>query len=278
MNHSAPHISPQTRTNLGANTSVNGPTHSYSDNPGLSTEASAYFDPLRDPQSPEDLRTFRHGLGIYNDPLFSGATRSAANIGIYDHVVNYEKQYQRSYSHFLWLINGSMGVQLVLSAAITALSAGKGSYSALTAFGAMNTIVAGFLASLKGSGLPNRYKYYQTEWSKVREHIEQREREFSLGRKEMLVERELEIVQSMYDCVKGEIEANRPDNFVSLTAVAKKADASPLSAQAKDWREKVRLKVETKSHHLNEKLDRMENAADTQINRQLDEGVQLSRT
>lgn len=73
------------------------------------------------------------------------------------------------------LISSCLGVQIIVAAALTALGAAHANSHAVTVFGAINTVIAGFLAYLKGSGQPMRYKYYAHEWSKIREYIEQRE-------------------------------------------------------------------------------------------------------
>ena len=51
----------------------------------------------------------------------------------------------------------------MFAAALTALGAAGASRSAVTVFGAMNTVMAGMLIFLKGSGLSNRLEYYQAE-------------------------------------------------------------------------------------------------------------------
>lgn len=72
-----------------------------------------------------------------------------------------------------------LAIQIIVAAILTALGAGQSSYTAITAFGALNTIIAGFLSYLKGSGLPGRLKWQQNEWKKIREFVEQRERDLS---------------------------------------------------------------------------------------------------
>lgn len=82
---------------------------------------------------------------------------------------------KRTYKRYQIAINTALGFQLVLSAAITALGASNSSHSTITGFGAINTVCAGFLTYLKGSGVPQRFKYYASEWKQLREYIEQRE-------------------------------------------------------------------------------------------------------
>jgi hypothetical protein len=109
---------------------------------------------------------------------------------------------------FNLLINTCLGTQIIVAAVLTALGAADGPHSAVTGLGAINTIIAGFLTYLKGSGLPNRLKYHEIEWKAVREHIEQREREFCMADCRLDVEEEIRIVEDMYEQVKAELEAN----------------------------------------------------------------------
>lgn len=128
---------------------------------------------------------------------------------------------KRSYKFASVLINGCLGVQLVAAATLTALGAGNGSRGLVTVFGAINTVIAGFLTYLKGSGLPNRLKYFQHEWGKVREYIEQRERDISIDGS-IDVQEEYNIVQEMYEEVQADIQANTPDRFVGSGGISKR--------------------------------------------------------
>lgn len=154
-------------------------------------------------------------------------------MGIYTSVCDKEIKCKRNYKSFSRVINIALGMQLVVAAALTALGAANGSRSAVrdshrlmiqvltalqvTVFGAINTIIAGFLTYLKGSGLPNRVKYFQHEWTKLREYIEQRERDFSFRvlTKEH-VQSEVEQIRTMYEHVRTDIETNTPDRFVGI--------------------------------------------------------------
>jgi len=118
------------------------------------------FDPEKDP-----LTFFRLMLGIQTWPYLgftiSGpqGTRPAANIGLYARVVHSEQKAKDSFKVFSIVINGCYFLQIVIAAALTALGAARASSGAVTAFGALNTVIAGFLTFLKGSGLPGRFKY-----------------------------------------------------------------------------------------------------------------------
>ncbi|KAF2173483.1 hypothetical protein M409DRAFT_15764 [Zasmidium cellare ATCC 36951] len=142
-------------------------------------------------------------------------------MGIYTTVCDSEIKCKRNHKMFSRLINGCLGLQIVVAAALTALGAANGSRSAVTVFGAINTIIAGFLTYLKGSGLPGRLKFFQHEWTKVREYIEQRERDFMLDSHGLNPYEEVDKVRQMYEIVKADIESNRPDRFVSVSAMGK---------------------------------------------------------
>lgn len=160
----------------------------------------------------DKLLVFRALTGIDSVPALTQAghlARSAPNVGIYTRVIDNETKAQRAYKIFNFLINTCLGVQVVVAAAVTALGAASGPHSAVTAFGAINTIMAGVLTYLRGSGLPDRLKHYQNQWKNIREYIEQREREFCLVGCDLDVQEEVFIVESMYQSVKAEMETTK---------------------------------------------------------------------
>ncbi|OOF90530.1 hypothetical protein ASPCADRAFT_156589 [Aspergillus carbonarius ITEM 5010] len=162
---------------------------------------------------PDDkLLVFRALTGIDSIPALTTlhhARRPAPNIGIYTRVVRAEQSAATRYRFFSILINVCLGIQIVVAAALTALGAASGPHSAITAFGAINTIMAGVLTYLKGSGLPDRLKHYQTEWRNIREYIEQRERELCLDGSPLDLQEEIQFIEYMYEGVKREIEATK---------------------------------------------------------------------
>jgi hypothetical protein len=180
-------------------------------------EAGKRFNlPVNDPDHlipPNDkLLIFRALTGIDSVPaLTSGGhlLRTAPNIGIHTRVVNNETKSGRAYRIFSWMINICLGIQIVVAAAVTALGAASGPHSAVTAFGAINTVMAGILTYLRGSGLPDRLKAYQNKWKNIREYIEQREREFCLVDCDLDVQEQVFIVESMYQNVKSEMETTK---------------------------------------------------------------------
>jgi len=184
----------------------------------------------------DSLNLFRHLVGITSDAsmansgsMFSSGGRPAPNLGIYARVVHNEQDAKVGYKYFSWLINGCLGLQIVVAATLTALGAAGGSRAAVTVFGAVNTVFAGILTFLKGSGLPNRLKYYQGEWKRVREYIEQRERDFGRPNCDDDPHRVAEIVESMYAEVKMDLEASTPDRFAGHNSTQKsQAVSTPI--------------------------------------------------
>lgn len=180
-------------------------------------EGSKLFTvPINDPEQlipqHDKLLMFRALTGIDSVPALTQnghIPRTAPNVGIYTRVVTNEKKAARSFRLFNYLINICLGIQIVVAAALTALGAASGPHSAVTAFGAINTIMAGFLTYLRGSGLPDRLKDLQKKWKHIREHIELRERKFCLVGCDLDVEEEVFIVESMYQRVKSEVERTK---------------------------------------------------------------------
>ncbi|KJX96278.1 hypothetical protein TI39_contig684g00003 [Zymoseptoria brevis] len=194
--------------------------------------------------------TSKHGFKANRLPEASTLERPAPNIGIYSTVCECEIKAKRNYKSSARLINFCYGLQIIVAAALTALGAASASNKAVTAFGAVNTCIAGFLTYIKGSGLPFRVKYYQHEWAKIREYIEQRERDFSYTSHGLNVLEEVEKIRTMYDTLRADIEANRPDRFVSVTQLGRPVAVQPhptLSADmmSKRWNEKEAEAEET---------------------------------
>ncbi|KAE8346963.1 hypothetical protein BDV24DRAFT_174542 [Aspergillus arachidicola] len=167
------------------------------------TEANALIPPS------DKLLVFRALTGIDSVPTLNTLhhyNRTVPNVGIYARVVEAEQTTAKRYRFYSILINTCLAVQIVVAASLTALGAASGPHSAVTAFGAINTIMAGILTYLKGSGLPDRLKHYQNEWRNIREYIEQREREFCLDGCELDVQEEIQYIEHLYEGVKREIE------------------------------------------------------------------------
>jgi hypothetical protein len=144
----------------------------------------------------------------------------------YNRVCHREAQAKRGYKFATVFINGILGAQIVVAAALTAMGAANSSHVGVTAFGAINTVIAGILTYLKGSGLPNRIRYYEQEWKRVREFIEQRERDFSRQDCHLDVNEVVSTIEAMYEQVKADIQTNTPDSYISVSDIRARATAS----------------------------------------------------
>jgi hypothetical protein len=162
------------------------------------------------------LLIFRSLTGIDSVPALSQygffSRRTAPNIGIYTRVVQAEQKSAFRYRAFSILINTCLSIQIVVAAALTAIGAAQGPHGVITAFGAINTIMAGILTYLRGSGLPDREKNVEKSWGQIREYIEQREREFCLEDCPLSVENEIFTVERMYEEVRQQFEGGASES------------------------------------------------------------------
>jgi hypothetical protein len=163
------------------------------------------------------------------------------------------------------------------------MGAANSNHVGITAFGAINTVIAGILTYLKGSGLPNRIRYYEQEWKRVREYIEQRERDFSRQDCQLDVNEVVTSIEAMYEQVKVDIQTNTPDSYISVSDIRARAAASvhqPPPANlgaARSKLEELELKyghkatdfLESLAHKEQERLKRIEGDIDMSKNRAL---------
>jgi hypothetical protein len=195
----------------------------------------------------------------------------------YNRVCHREAQAKRGYKFATVFINGCLGAQIVVAAALTAMGAANSSHVGVTAFGAINTVIAGILTYLKGSGLPNRIRYYEQEWKRVREYIEQRERDFSRQDCRLDVNEVVATIEAMYEQVKSDIQTNTPDSYISVSDIRARAAASVHQVPnlnmgaGRNKLEELELKyghkvtdfLESLAHKEEERLKRIEGDIDT---------------
>lgn len=149
----------------------------------------------------DKLSIFREQIGI-TDVLELGppsSKRKAPNTGIYNRIVIEEREAKIQYIFTALLINICLLAQVVFASALTALGAGNGSHTQITILGAANTVIAALLTFTKGQGLPNRLRQYQCSLRKVREYIEQRERDFAQLDCKLDINGELRLIKEMYE-------------------------------------------------------------------------------
>lgn len=165
------------------------------------------------------LARFRMLVGIETTPasvwVFPG--RPAPNTGLYQSVVHEELKTRIYFYIAASGINTCFLLQVAVAAALTALGASSGSHIAITALGAINTTIAGILTYLKGQGLPNRLEQYRNSLLKLKQHIDDLERDFRDGSKRDVLE-EVEIIRQMYRTVMQTAQNNSPNTYVTAAA------------------------------------------------------------
>ncbi|KAI8941318.1 hypothetical protein NX059_002545 [Plenodomus lindquistii] len=199
--------------------------------------------PTFTPEPNSQLATFRHLVGIHSTREFGALSnhermlhaphdslhfegRAVPNVGMYNRVCHREAQAKRGYKFASVLINSCLGLQVIVAAALTAMGAANTNHVSITAFGAVNTVLAAVLTYLKGSGLPNRIRWYENEWKKIREYIEQRERDFSRPNCPLDVAQVVEVVEAMYEEVKADIQTNTPESYISISDIRARSEAA----------------------------------------------------
>lgn len=193
----------------------------------VTTDESALI-PARD-----KLLVFRSLTGIDTVPTISlpgHGARAASNKGIYARVVAAETKAARSFRIYNIIVNVCLATQLIVGAALTAIGAANGSRVAVTAFGAINTMTAGYLTYLKGSGMPQRVKAVQQKFKDVREHIEQREREFCLADCAMDPIAEAAVIEEIYQEAKQDMDRAKSPWGRQAGGSGDKEEASNISS------------------------------------------------
>ena len=102
---------------------------------------------------------------------------------------------------------------------------------AITLLGSVNTVIAGGMAYLKGQGLPERLVLYANDLRKVREHLEERERQFMRPDCPLDVDQETRIILRMYQAArqKAEDSAIREANSTKRKGEDKNKAAGPYT-------------------------------------------------
>ncbi|CAH0015429.1 unnamed protein product [Clonostachys rhizophaga] len=108
-----------------------------------------------------------------------------------------------------------MIVQLLLGAALTALGPQPAHHGPpITALGALNTIIAGLLALLHNSGLPDRYRYNMFEFEELEDHIREL-LDTGLAPADSAMDQTLVECFNLFHQAKATVAANMPANYNS---------------------------------------------------------------
>ena len=186
------------------------------------TTSDKNHDVERYADSVDRLSIFRETVGISQIADKGSQTKKQKdqNIGIYMRIVHEERKAHFEFFATSFLIDACLLLQIVLAAALTALGASKSSHVAVTVLGAVNTTIAGMLSFTKGQNLPNRLRQYQNALRKVREYIEQREREFSQPDCELDLKEEISIIVRLYQAARQNDEDNDPNAYTTPKPVS----------------------------------------------------------
>lgn len=173
----------------------------------------------------EPLMIFRRAVGINSDLAPVAKDRSGlveqgkrAPMGIYKRVI--ERKRSKKTQHFVvtWVLNVLHLAQIVIGATLTALGPNAARYTiSITALGALNTVIAGVLALLKGQGMPNKLHRDEMEFRKLQDWIEETEALLVtgvIGRDNKDIGVLVESAFRKYDSAQLSAENNRPDNYV----------------------------------------------------------------
>ncbi|KAI1741203.1 hypothetical protein F4680DRAFT_71054 [Xylaria scruposa] len=188
--------------------------------------------PIRN-SNDENLLIFRKALGINMHRETSDNTGTLEEgrktaIGIYRTVI--EKQTRLIIQHallqaFLYVVYFA---QIIIGAALTALGATAAHYETIiTILGAFNTVLAGVLALIKGSGQPQKLGKDRIGYRRLQDWIEETEALLAvgvIGRNRREVGLLVESAFKRYNAAKTSEENNDPDFYVF----------QPLSSRAND--------------------------------------------
>ena len=112
-----------------------------------------------------------------------------------------------------------MILQLLLGATLTALgSFADWDGTPITVLGALNTIIAGILALIHNSGIPDRYRYDMAEFEEVEDHIKQM-LETGIVPADKAIDQALAECYDLYHNAKATVAANMPVTYNSSQAL-----------------------------------------------------------
>ncbi|PMD48215.1 hypothetical protein L207DRAFT_626977 [Hyaloscypha variabilis F] len=144
---------------------------------------------------------------VTNDGIYGRAIGEALAASIYYNVSN-------------WFINALYCVQIFVAASITGLASYHGHEIPLTVLGAVNAVLAGLMALLKGQGLPVRMRRSRDQFQNVMKTIENSERIFArfvvMNPNDQLLHdpfKEFEMCESLFNAAKRDQQANYPDLY-----------------------------------------------------------------
>ncbi|KAM5348154.1 hypothetical protein ACJ41O_007978 [Fusarium nematophilum] len=188
--------------------------------------------------SPTEWAIFARGVGATRDTEHNTPVHSVSwwwpprglPPGLYRDVIH-RRTISFYFFHVASIIRwGLMIVQLFLGATLTALGAlSMQDGTSITILGAANTIIAGLLALLHNSGLPDRYRYDMAEFEEVEDHI----RELlttGLVRADKSLDQVLAECYDLYHDAKATVAANMPVTYTPSQTLQAGRSSIPMGA------------------------------------------------
>ncbi|KAI9695998.1 MAG: hypothetical protein M1820_008339 [Bogoriella megaspora] len=223
--HLQPHETPKPAIDLEKN------AHDSTPNTTHVPQTQEYLPPVDSSTLPHRLVKFQNLIGISVPSAIRSQQpkRPGQNLGIYKRTVDHEIKVKFQWKISTWTVNSCYLLQIIVGAALTALGAANGPSAAVTILGALNTILAGLLTYLKGQGLPSRLEQHFQLLRTLREHIEERERDFAEWDCPLDVDEEIELIVKMYQDLKQTVRDNMPGTVLpprgAVLSLMKKANA-----------------------------------------------------
>ncbi|KAI1504581.1 hypothetical protein F5X99DRAFT_423439 [Biscogniauxia marginata] len=187
----------------------------------------------------ENLVIFRKALGInYHRDTADGCTleegRKSA-IGIYRSVIEAQTKKYLQHAALQAFLYACYFAQIIIGAALTALGPTASRYErVITVLGAANTILAGVLAMIKGSGQPQKLGKDRVGFRRLQDWIEETEALLSvgvIGRNRTEVGLLVESAFKRYNAAKASEENNNPEFYVNqpLESLRDQASEDPVN-------------------------------------------------
>jgi hypothetical protein len=210
-----------------------------SNTPSIATSTAQHLEsPLPDRHynitrlSDADLAMVCHAIGASSSVESQAVHHPTSNPyppkdipdGLYKDVIRARFSCQYSYWISSTLVNVSMVLQLLLGAALTALgSRTTGQELAITILAAENTVIAGLLALMHNSGLPDRFQKDFNEFDMVESYLKEL-MDTGIVRKDMTKEEVIENCFAKFRRAKACVYKNKPSTY---TASSTSGTSSP---------------------------------------------------
>ena len=177
--------------------------------------------------SPNEWAIFAHGVGGVGDEEHQTPVHAASYYwpprrmpkGLYRDIVFRRVKFYYMFhvtSIFRWAL---MILQLFIGAALTALGTqSMRNGTPITVLGAANTIIAGLLAMVHNSGLPDRYRYNMAEFEQIEDHIREI-LDTGIVAADQTIDQVLAGCFNLFQDAKATVQANMPANYNSRKAL-----------------------------------------------------------